>query len=162
MIKKKPTHIDLHGPAVHLPELQLVTPGPLPTLSLTKEKKTTKVKKSTGGLCASCFGTKSAARKSKEVVAEPVPVPIKLEKTIEKEEKKDLSPIVEVPSVPSTTTTDWNRPHLELISIYLKNEIFKTVLRYNESLWKYHLRDKSAFVFLDFFQKTRRSISNHS
>ena len=51
------TAIDLHGAAVDLPDIQLVEPGPLPTIS------TSKVKKSASGLCASCFGTKSNKQK---------------------------------------------------------------------------------------------------
>ncbi|CAF1545270.1 unnamed protein product, partial [Adineta steineri] len=72
-VTKKPT-IDLHGAAVVLPEVQLVKPGPLPTLSITKGKK------STGGLCASCFGSKSAEKKKKQRHSKTVSAPIEQKK----------------------------------------------------------------------------------
>ena len=98
IVGKKSLTTDLHGAAVDLPDIELVTPGPLPTISATK------VKKSTGGLCASCFGAKSAEKiKKKKSIPQPIPVPIEPPKPIEKEEKKDLSPITEVPSSPSPT-----------------------------------------------------------
>ena len=63
LIKKK--IIDLHPPVVELPEVQLVQP----TLSISKRKKS-----SSGNLCASCFGKKSAQKKKKinETAAEPI------------------------------------------------------------------------------------------
>ncbi len=108
---KKSVTIDLHGAAVDLPAVKLVTPGPLPTLPKTK------VKKAAGGLCASCFGAKSAEKKKKEQAAESVPVaPIEPQKPVEKEdeEKKDLSPILEVSPSPSTTV---NEPILPRVNI---------------------------------------------
>ncbi|CAF4411762.1 unnamed protein product, partial [Rotaria magnacalcarata] len=48
-IQKKRIHIDLQGAAVKLPDIELVQPGPLPTLSIGKENKGKKIKtKSTG------------------------------------------------------------------------------------------------------------------
>ncbi|CAF0954135.1 unnamed protein product [Rotaria sordida] len=122
----KPT-INLHGAAVDLPEIELVKPGPLPTLPITKEKhkkpkelittdKTPKVKKSTGGLCASCFGTKAAENKKKELTSKSLQAPIEQKKIIE-EEKKDTIPSttiissaptiesIPVPVLPTKTTT---------------------------------------------------------
>lgn len=117
-VTKKSTTLDLHGAAVDLPKVELVTPGPLPTLSISKEKKTTKVKKPSAGLCASCFGAKSASKKKKEAVSEPVQVPIEPKKSIGQEEKKDLSPIIEVPSSTEKTADE---PILPKVNI----DIFK-------------------------------------
>ncbi|CAF3536047.1 unnamed protein product [Rotaria sordida] len=122
----KPT-INLHGAAVDLPEIELVKPGPLPTLPITKEKhkkpkelittdKTPKVKKSTGGLCASCFGTKAAENKKKELTSKTLQAPIEQKKIIEEEKKDNIpsttiissAPTIEsipVPVLPTTTTT---------------------------------------------------------
>lgn len=109
---------NLHGASVDLPEVELVKPGPLPTIptiSITKEKqkkvkkepitteKVPKIKKSTGGLCASCFGAKAAEKKKKEATAEAAKAPIEQEKTLEETEKKDeQSPVAVVP----TSTVD--------------------------------------------------------
>jgi hypothetical protein len=115
-VTKKPT-VDLHGAAVHLPEIQLVEPGPLPTLS------TPKVKKSAGGLCASCFGVKSAKQKKKESVSKPVQAPVEQKKIGEVEKKEDLPPTVtittptstvESSSLPSATT---DKPILPKVNI---------------------------------------------
>jgi hypothetical protein len=101
---------NLHGAAVDLPEVELVKPGPLPTISITKEKhkkvkepitteKTPKIKKSTGGLCASCFGAKAAEKKKKEAASEIVKAPIEQTKVLEETEKKDdQSPTITVPT----------------------------------------------------------------
>jgi hypothetical protein len=78
-----------------------------------------KIKKSTGGLCASCFGKKAAEKSKKEIISESIQAPIEQKKSIEKEEKKeDLSPIIEVPSVPLTTI---DQPILPKVNI----DIFK-------------------------------------
>ncbi|CAF0923551.1 unnamed protein product [Rotaria sordida] len=122
----KPT-INLHGAAVDLPEIELVKPGPLPTLPITKEKhkkpkelgttdKTPKVKKSTGGLCASCFGTKAAENKKKELTSKTLQAPIEQKKIIGQEKKDNIpsttiissAPTIEsvpVPVLPTKTTT---------------------------------------------------------
>ncbi len=113
IVTKKPVTIDLHGAAVNLPEIELVKPGPLPILPIKK------IKKSTGGLCASCFGKKAAEKSKKEIISESIQAPIEQKKSIEKEEKKeDLSPIIEVPSVPLTTI---DQPILPKVNI----DIFK-------------------------------------
>ncbi|UJR35322.1 hypothetical protein I4U23_028083 [Adineta vaga] len=102
-----PLTIDLHGAAVDLPEVELVEPGPLPTLPIIKGKhkkskepiaKTTpttttekpvKIKKPSVGLCASCFGAKAAEKKKKEATtSESVKAPIEQSKVVV-EEKKD-------------------------------------------------------------------------
>lgn len=107
--EKKSLTIDLHGAAVDLPDIELVTPGPLPTISATK------VKKSSGGLCASCFGKKSAENvKKKKSIPQPIPLPSEPAKPIDKEEQKDLSPITEVPSVPSTTAEEPILPRVNI------------------------------------------------
>lgn len=98
----KPT-VMLHGAPVDLPEIELVKPGPLPVLSIPKDKvkkskepittdKPVKLRKSTGGLCASCFGSKAAEKKRKETSAEPTKAPI--------EKKVDL-PITESIATPT-------------------------------------------------------------
>ncbi|CAM4760231.1 unnamed protein product [Rotaria magnacalcarata] len=91
-IQKKRIHIDLQGAAVKLPDIELVQPGPLPTLSIGKENKGKKIKtKSTGGLCASCFGKKSKENKrQKETILETAQAPIEHKKIIEPEKKEDL------------------------------------------------------------------------
>jgi hypothetical protein len=96
------TPLSLHGAPVDLPELDLVKPGPLPTLPKLKEKhiKTKevvvkdapKVKKSTGGLCASCFGAKAAAKNKKEATSEPTKAPIEQKKIVEEVKKDDIHP----------------------------------------------------------------------
>ncbi|UJR10546.1 hypothetical protein I4U23_014746 [Adineta vaga] len=90
---KKPA-IDLHGAAVHLPAVELVEPGPLPTLPITKGTKLT------GGLCASCFGAKAAEKKKKKATAEPIPVPVESKKSIVEEKKDEVLPIIETPPAP--------------------------------------------------------------
>jgi hypothetical protein len=117
-VTKKPVTIDLHGAAVNLPKIELVEPGPLPTLPITKEKKIKKVKKSTGGLCASCFGAKAAEKKKQDIVSETIQTaPIEQKKPSE-EVKKDLTPIIESSPVPSPTT---DQPILPRVNI----DIFK-------------------------------------
>jgi hypothetical protein len=118
-VTKKPT-IDLHGAAVNLPEIEWVKPGPLPTIHITKEKKPIKIKKSTGGLCASCFGAKAAEKKKKKIVSEP----IEQKKSIE-EEHKDLSPIIESPSLPSTGNDEPILPKVN-IDIFKERNFEKT------------------------------------
>ncbi|CAF3379296.1 unnamed protein product [Rotaria sp. Silwood1] len=125
IITKKPT-IDLHGAAVKLPDIELVQPGPLPTLSIKKKDKTKKVKKSTGGLCASCFSTKAKEKKKqKESISETIQAPMKQKKITEIEKKEDLPSTVilttqniEPPSLSSTTV---NEPILPKVNI----DIFK-------------------------------------
>ena len=101
--------INLHGAPVDLPEVELVSPSPLPTLTLTKEnskkskeviktEKPAKVKKSTGGLCASCFGAKA---KKKETLSETVKAPIDAKK-VEEENKQAIT----VESVPAASVDD--------------------------------------------------------
>ncbi len=121
-VTKKPT-IDLHGAAVNLPEieLELVKPGPLPTIHITKEKKPIKIKKSTGGLCASCFGAKAAEKKKKKIVSEP----IEQKKSIEEEHKADLSTIIESPSLPSTRNDEPISPKVN-IDIFKERNFEKT------------------------------------
>jgi hypothetical protein len=104
----------LHGAPLDLPEIELVTPGPLPTLSISKDKhkkpkesivteKSPKVKKaSTGGLCASCFGSKAAEKKKKETISETVKAPIEQKKVIEEEKKDDTTPPPIIISTPTT------------------------------------------------------------
>lgn len=113
-VTKKSVIVDLHGAAVDLPAIELVTPGPLPTLAIGKKMKTIKIKKSTGGLCASCFGAKSANKKKKEIVSEPVQAPIEPQKSIENEEKKDLTPISEAPATPATTPDEPILPRVNI------------------------------------------------
>ena len=83
--------VNLHGASVNLPEVELVKPGPLPTLPLAKDKtlkskeistaeKPAKVKKTTGGLCASCFGAKAAEKKKKAALSDTVKAPIEAKK----------------------------------------------------------------------------------
>lgn len=83
--------VNLHGAPMDLPEVELVKPGPLPTLPLAKDKtlkskvvstaeKPAKVKKSTGGLCASCFGAKAAEKKRKAPLSDTVKAPIEAKK----------------------------------------------------------------------------------
>ncbi len=111
-IEKEEEKIDLHGASVNLPKLELVEPGPLPILPI----KEVKVKKPTGGLCASCFGKKSAEKKKKEIISEPLPAPIEQRKSIEKEEEKKeaLTPTIEVPSLPSTVTDEPILPRINI------------------------------------------------
>ena len=110
------TALNLHGAPVDLPEIELVKPGPLPTLPKLKEKhtkpkkpiatekpakveKTPKVKTSTGGLCASCFGAKAAAKNKKETTSEPINAPIEQKKVVEEIKKDDIPAItIETPS----------------------------------------------------------------
>lgn len=111
---KKSSTIGLHGAAVDLPSVPLVVPGPLPTIpSLTKEKSETKVKKSSVGLCAACFGAKSAQKKKKSLASEPVPLPLAQEKFVTAEKQAVVTPITEVQS--ATTTSD--KPSLPPVNI---------------------------------------------
>lgn len=118
---------NLHGAAVELPEIELNKPGPLPTITITKEKhkkskettkteKPLKTKKSTGGLCASCFGSKAA--KKKDVASETAQAPIEQEKKNVEEEKKDeVSPTSEsspVPVLPPATSETITVPDIEV------------------------------------------------
>lgn len=107
-VGKKSLTIDLHGAAVDLPPIELVTPGPLPTLS------TAKGKKSTGGLCASCFGQKSADKVKKKSVSKAIPAPIEAPKPVEKEEHRDLPTIAEVPSMPSPAADEPILPRVNI------------------------------------------------
>lgn len=87
---------NLHGASVELPQVELVTPGPLPTITINKEKSTKKskekpikTKKSSVGLCASCFGAKAAEKKKKKETAN---API--------EQKKETEDVPEVAATP--------------------------------------------------------------
>ena len=123
----------LHGAAVDLPVVQLVEPGPLPTLPLTKEKHkkpkeavTPKVKKSTGGLCASCFGAKAAEKKKKELTSETVKAPIEPKKVVEKEKKDEVPPTTSLPTptielLPPTTDETTVFPHVDIDSFQERN-----------------------------------------
>jgi len=118
-IRLSETH--LHGAPVDLPEVELVKPGPLPTLSIKKEKhkkpqesikiektpKEPKVKKSTGGLCASCFGAKAAEKKKKETTSETAKAPIEQQK-LEEGKTDDVSPTtptIESSPIPTLSAT---------------------------------------------------------
>ncbi|CAF1501450.1 unnamed protein product [Adineta ricciae] len=90
IVVKKPT-LDLHGASVQLPPIQLVEPGPLPKLPVTKDKK------STGGLCASCFGAKAAEKKKKKVSATLIPAPVAPKQSVVEEKKDEPSPLIETP-----------------------------------------------------------------
>lgn len=101
---------NLHGASVTLPEVELVSPGPLPSIPVTKEKtkktkkpkeetkqeKTAKPKKSSGGLCGSCFGAK-AAEKKKEKRSTTAKEPIEPNK-VEEQTKEDIPTVVITPS----------------------------------------------------------------
>ncbi|CAF0958978.1 unnamed protein product [Rotaria sordida] len=125
-ITKKPS-IDLHGAAVNLPDVELVQPGPLPTLSIKKQDKTKKVKKTSGGLCASCFSTKAKEKtKQKETISGTIRAPIEQKKSFEEEKKEDFSspviiktPVIESPSLTSTTI---NEPILPKVNIDIFRE----------------------------------------
>lgn len=117
---------NLHGAGVDLPEIELVKPGPLPTISITKEKqkkvkepitseKPAKVKKSTGGLCASCFGAKAAQKQKKQGASEVAKAPIEPAKVTIEEKVDSPPPTIEITSTPTvdasplpvlTVTTD--------------------------------------------------------
>jgi hypothetical protein len=92
----KKTTIGLHGAGVDLPRVELVEPGPLPTLS------TGKGKKSAAGLCASCFGAKAAEKKKskKGAIAAPIPAPTEPKKSVAEEKKEEPSPVTEAPPAP--------------------------------------------------------------
>jgi hypothetical protein len=85
------------------------------------------VKKSTGGLCASCFGAKAAEKKKKEATAEAAKAPIEQEKTLEETKKKDEeSPLAVVPTptvdsspIPtlSVTTYETDLPKVEIETV---------------------------------------------
>jgi len=111
------TTTNLHGAPVDLPQIELVTPGPLPTLSLTKEKhkkpkelitteKPAKVKQSSIGLCASCLGSKAAEKKKKEITSETVQAPIEQTKVIEEEKQGDVPPVIDVSPLPTLSVTE--------------------------------------------------------
>ncbi len=123
---------NLHGAGVDLPKIELVEPGPLPTLPIAKEKhkktkelikteKTPKVKKSTGGLCASCFGAKAAEKKKKEITSETVKAPIEPKKITEEEKKDDepqpttilTTPTIESSPIPTLSTTTLPNVHID-------------------------------------------------
>ncbi|CAF3706455.1 unnamed protein product [Rotaria socialis] len=108
--------LNLHGAGIDLPEVELVKPGPLPTIVIAtkdktnKVKKTPKVKNSSGvGLCASCFGAKAAEKKKKESKSETVQAPIEQKKTTEQEKIDGTSKTqislesTAVPVLPSTS-----------------------------------------------------------
>jgi hypothetical protein len=165
----KATTLNLHGAAVDLPEIELVKPGPLPTISIKKEKhkkvkepitteKTPKVKKSTGGLCASCFGAKAAEKKKKETATETVKAPIEQTKVLEETEKKDdqsptiivPTPSIEsspIPTLSATTNETTNVPNVVIDTFQEKpievNSIFS--------------EKKIFFFFIKGSSKTRRS-----
>ncbi|CAF4484805.1 unnamed protein product [Rotaria sp. Silwood1] len=131
--------INLHGAGVDLPKVELVKPELLPTSAVTKEKhkktkevttteKTPKVKKSTGGLCASCFGAKAAEKKKKELTSETRPAPIEQKKVIEQEKKDDIpkttailsTPTIEsipIPVLPPRTDEQITLPNVEIDKI---------------------------------------------
>ncbi|CAF0835651.1 unnamed protein product [Didymodactylos carnosus] len=106
------TTTSLHGAAVKLPVVDLQKPGPVEAnLSSTKQEpikvkvpKTKKEKSSTGGLCASCFGTK--AKKQKQEGVEPKEK-VKTDKKTSSEitrkdddiNKQHISPTVSVPKI---------------------------------------------------------------
>ena len=87
--------IDLHGAAVDLPPVELVEPGPLPTLPIVKGKK------SAAGLCASCFGAKAAEKKKRKkgATSAPIPAPAERKKSTGEEKKQQPSPVTEAPPV---------------------------------------------------------------
>lgn len=122
------TALNLHGAGVELPEVELVEPGPLPTISITKEKhkkakepitaeKPAKAKKSTGGLCASCFGAKAAQKQKKQAAVVTANAPIEQTK-LSVEEKVDSSPplAVETPTVITASPTIDSSP-LPVLSV---------------------------------------------
>lgn len=124
MTGAKKSAVSLHGAGVELPKLELVQPGPLPTLSLTKGKKGTKPKKSTVGLCASCFSTKSKEKsKQQETVGEPITATIDQKTTTQEIKTQEIhtAPIVEAPLSLSTTTTG-NEPILPKVNIDIFRE----------------------------------------
>jgi hypothetical protein len=100
---------NLHGASVTLPDIELVQPGPLPSLSLTNDKvkkskqattndKSVKTKKSSGGLCGACFGAKAAQKSKKEKISATVQAPIEQTKAIEIESKPDVATVT-VPTI---------------------------------------------------------------
>jgi len=101
---------NLHGASIDLPQVELVTPGPLPILTIAKEKKekptkkpkekTVKAKKSSVGLCASCFGAKAAAKKKKDATNAPI------EQKKEVEEIAAATPIEINETTPSVVVKD--------------------------------------------------------
>lgn len=93
----KSSGLNLHAAAVQLPEVELVKPGPLPTFPTSKGKKVRSPKKSTVGLCASCFGGKSAEKKKRDVVSTaPISAPLEpTNTTIIQEEQPVSSPPVQ-------------------------------------------------------------------
>ena len=94
---------NLHGASVDLPQVDLVTPGPLPALTLNKEKTTKKPKKSSVGLCASCFGGKAAEKKKKKGTTN---APIEPKKTTEDVPAAVTTPVEIVETIPSAVVHD--------------------------------------------------------
>lgn len=133
---------DLHGAAVDLPEVELVEPGPLPTLptlTITKEKhkkakepivstttteKPVKTKKASAGLCASCFGAKAAEKKKKETNSETAKAPIEQKKVEEEEVKKDEPPVTAIETtatIESSTQPVLTQEAIELPNVNIDN-----------------------------------------
>ena len=99
--------LNLHAAAVQLPEVELVKPGPLPTFPTTKGKKVRSPKKSTGGLCASCFGGKSAEKKKRDVVSTaPIPAPLEPKSTTNIQEEQPASSPPAQSSIESSAEPD--------------------------------------------------------
>lgn len=94
---KKPA-VALHGAPVSLPPVELVEPGPMPTLSSVKGAK------SSAGLCASCFGAKAAEKKKtkgkKGSAAAPIPAPVESKKSLVEDKKEERSPVTQAPPAP--------------------------------------------------------------
>ncbi|CAF3864826.1 unnamed protein product [Rotaria sp. Silwood2] len=126
--------INLHGAGVDLPAVELVKPGPLPTLPITEKhkktkavattEKTPKVDKSTGGLCASCFGAKAAEKKKKDLTSKIRQAPIEQKKVIVEEKKDEVPPTtailsastiesIPLPILPPTTDEQIILPNVE-------------------------------------------------
>ena len=123
-IVKRPI-AELHGTDVNLPNVESAQPGPFSKISMTTHKKTAKVKKSTGGLCASCLGGKAAEKQKNETISESVQPPIEQKKTIEQEKEDEVSltkPEIAstIRSLPISSTTN-NEPILPKVNI----DVFK-------------------------------------
>ncbi|CAF1204547.1 unnamed protein product [Adineta ricciae] len=144
---------NLHGAAVDLPEVELVEPGPLPTLTITKEKhkkskepivsttsaeKPVKTKKASAGLCASCFGAKAAEKKKKESKSETVKAPIE-QKKVEEEVKKDEPPVTTIETTANIESSSQPVPTqeaIELSNVNIDNYQERTYQKSSESLPK--------------------------
>ena len=83
-------------------------------MTITKEKhkkpkelvikeKTPKIKKSSTGLCASCFGAKAAEKKKKEVTSETAKAPVEQKKVVEEEKKDEILTTPTIESLPPPT-----------------------------------------------------------